>query len=149
MGVIGVSECAFCYSRNPPNSILIGDRIAYHLLRQTIDDQWTSHGYAQNRGHEDFNGNEKPAQIEIYGEHFASGSYQAMVDREPPPIIVSLSGEFMYSERCEFDETGFVCTVPTEHYFMMGDNRDHSRDFRYWGFLPADHIVGKVMTIFD
>jgi signal peptidase I len=39
-------------------------------------------------------------------------------------------------------------TVPTDQYFVMGDNRDNSQDSRYWGFLPRDHVKGKAMMIY-
>jgi signal peptidase I len=39
-------------------------------------------------------------------------------------------------------------TVPPDHYFMMGDNRDNSQDSRYWGFLPRENIKGKSLVIY-
>jgi signal peptidase I len=33
-------------------------------------------------------------------------------------------------------------------YFMMGDNRDNSRDSRFWGWLPRDDIRGKALVIY-
>ncbi|MGH9386759.1 MAG: signal peptidase I [Vicinamibacterales bacterium] len=39
-------------------------------------------------------------------------------------------------------------TVPADHYFMMGDNRDDSQDSRYWGSLPAHYIKGRALFIY-
>lgn len=35
-------------------------------------------------------------------------------------------------------------TVPADQLFVLGDNRDNSADSRVWGFLPKDHLMGKV-----
>ncbi|NQY82087.1 MAG: signal peptidase I [Alphaproteobacteria bacterium] len=53
-------------------------------------------------------------------------------------------------------DTGFaddsqLYRVPDGQYFMMGDNRDNSSDSRFLsdlGYVPLDHIVGRVEFIF-
>jgi signal peptidase I len=39
-------------------------------------------------------------------------------------------------------------TVPAGHYFMMGDNRDDSRDSRFWGFMPGSYVKGQALFIY-
>jgi signal peptidase I len=38
--------------------------------------------------------------------------------------------------------------VPPDKYFAMGDNRDHSWDSRYWGFVDHDAIMGRPVVIY-
>ena len=38
--------------------------------------------------------------------------------------------------------------VPSGQYFMLGDNRNHSKDSRYWGFVPRQAIVARPLLIY-
>lgn len=39
-------------------------------------------------------------------------------------------------------------TLPQGAYFVMGDNREHSKDSREFGFVPEDKITGRAWFIY-
>lgn len=38
--------------------------------------------------------------------------------------------------------------VPRDSFWVMGDNRDDSRDSRFWGFLPRSHLEGRPLILY-
>lgn len=51
-----------------------------------------------------------------------------------------------------YDKNGFRFSesphvVPEGKLFMMGDNRDRSRDSRFWGDLPIENLLGRAMFV--
>ncbi len=47
----------------------------------------------------------------------------------------------------DFEHKTKEIKVPEGHLFMMGDNRNHSYDSRFWGALPMERIMGKLTMI--
>jgi len=42
----------------------------------------------------------------------------------------------------------FYAKVEKDHFYMVGDNRDHSNDSRFWGSVPYANIVGKPWFVY-
>ena len=64
------------------------------------------------------------------------------VSVEPSPDIEEVVGKRPDGKIPDRDNWG-PTVVPPRSYFVLGDNRAHSLDSRYWGFVTASHILGR------
>ncbi len=63
---------------------------------------------------------------------------------EPYAVFKDPNIEGPYSPRDNYPET----VIPADHYFCMGDNRDHSYDSRFWGMVPREYMIGRPWRIY-
>lgn len=108
---------------------LPGDRLALKGNRLLVNGNPATYGQAS------------PRLIELLSEEEQAAYVTAAenIDGKSHPVMASKAG----TPRGTFNEI----TVPDGHYFIMGDNRDHSRDSRVIGAVERRLIVGKATAV--
>jgi len=105
-----------------------GDRIAYRSKQLFI--------------------NGEPAPQQLLGTYVGEGSGSSMTGaRHLREDLLGVEHDILVMPGRNVFGGDFEYVVPDGHYFVMGDNRDNSRDSRAWGTVPEKNLVGEAFLI--
>jgi signal peptidase I len=87
---------------------------------------------------------------EPYVAHDPGAPYNPFNENFPPPSKNLLPSDIQMEWAHDLPNhiVGDQLVVPVGKYFAMSDNRDHSADSRYWGFVDRDAIMGRPVFIY-
>jgi signal peptidase I len=87
--------------------------------------------------------------VEPYVQHKVANydPYRDNFPAVPPSELYGVTSQDWQLTLPSHIQGGDVVVAPNS-YFGMGDNRDVSKDSRYWGFIPRENVIGRPMFIY-
>ena len=78
----------------------------------------------------------------LEGQNTLISAFNYAQNKKDLPYVTTANDRFVKSNGQSWE-----VTVPKNHYFAMGDNRDQSADSRFWGFVPEENLTGRAIYI--
>jgi signal peptidase I len=105
---------------------LPGDHLRMDGEKVSINGQWLDEPYAT----------------------FEPTAYNPYLDHFPTNVYSDPGVEPGWWKQLQQNTQNGELVVPAGEYFMLGDNRNHSRDSRYWGFVSRSEIIARPLVIY-